>query len=124
MRTTITLFLVFISLVMVGRSLENDVTVKPTETKTIAPAVSEQQLIENQFDLWDGSHKKLVKVIKSDMNDPESFKHVETRYIDKDGYLLLTMLFRGKNAFGGVVTNKVVALAEASSGDIFSIEYQ
>lgn len=68
--------------------------------------------VPNGFSAWDGSHTGLVKLIKADMNDPDSFQHVETRVVDKGDHLLVGMTFRGKNAFGGVVTQ--IAYAKVS----------
>lgn len=58
---------------------------------------------------WDGSHKGLVDATKALMNDPGSFNHVETRYSYTPGgnEVFLTMTFRGKNGFGGTVTQTV-----------------
>lgn len=56
---------------------------------------------------WDGSHAGFVQATKEGMNDPESFEHVETRYIDRGEEVDLVMKFRGKNKFGGTVTQTV-----------------
>jgi len=58
---------------------------------------------------WDGSCRGLVKYVKDNMNDPGSFEHVETRYSIQGDCAVLVMKYRGKNAFGGVVTNYVKA---------------
>ena len=59
---------------------------------------------------FDGSVKPVVQYVKSNMNDPDSFKHVKTNwwYINgtTDRYRV-KMTFRGKNAFGAVVVNSV-----------------
>jgi len=68
--------------------------------------------IEKQFNSWDGSHIGLTKLIKASMNDPSSYKHVETGYIDQGDYLLVKTTFRGKNKFGGVVKNWVSATVD------------
>jgi len=68
-----------------------------------------QQMIESQFSQWDGSHRALEKIIKESMNDPDSYKHVETKYADKGDYILVVTKFRGTNKFGGVVTNTMRA---------------
>ena len=65
--------------------------------------------IEKQFSLWDGSHNNLTKLIKKAMNDASSFEHVETTYSDKGDHLIVLEVFRGKNAFGGVVKNSIKA---------------
>ena len=55
---------------------------------------------------WDGSHSGVVRQVKAVMNDPDSFDHVETLVSpNNNGQHVFTMKFRGRNAFGGVVTN-------------------
>ncbi len=68
-----------------------------------------QKKIESLFSAWDGSNYELTKTIKKTMNDPNSFEHVETTYLDKGDHLVVKTTFRGKNAFGGVVENWVMA---------------
>ena len=76
----------------------------PKDTRT-----KREKMIEKAFNNWDGSHIELTKIIKATMNDPDSYKHVETKYSDKGDYLIVKTTFRGKNAFGGVVTNWISA---------------
>lgn len=78
--------------------------------------------IEVGFSAWDGSHIGLTKIIKASMNDPESYKHVETTYWDMGDYLVVKTTFRGKNAFGGVVTNQVKAMTDINGNVISVIE--
>ena len=56
-----------------------------------------------------GSVPALVDWVRQRMSDPESFQHVETRYIDRGGEIIVFMTYRGRNAFGGTVTEKVSA---------------
>ena len=82
-----------------------------------APAKVEKVLtraeqIDNQFSPWDGSHIKLTREIKKGMNDPESFDHIETRFKDLGNEIVVQESFRGKNAFGGLVINKVIATVD------------
>jgi hypothetical protein len=65
--------------------------------------------LEGGFSAWDGSHRGLTSLIKKTMNDPKSYEHVETTYGDKGDHLIVKTTFRGKNAFGGVVANWVMA---------------
>ena len=74
-----------------------------------ARAEARKALIEQQFSSWDGSHIALEQIIKKSMHNPDSYKHVETRYADEGDYILVATTFRGTNAFGGVVTNTVRA---------------
>lgn len=77
--------------------------------------------IEQQFSSWDGSHRNVVEAVKKAMNDPKSFEHVETGYIDKGEYILVKMVFRGKNAFGALVKNTVYAKVDIE-GNVLTIE--
>lgn len=43
------------------------------------------------------------------MNDPESYKHVETRHWIMDDHIIVSTTFRGTNALGGTVANTVKA---------------
>ena len=54
------------------------------------------------------------------MNNPDSYKHVETKYKDKGEYLIVTTVFRGTNTFGGVVTNSIKAKIDLN-GNILEI---
>lgn len=78
--------------------------------------------IEAAFSPWDGSHRNLVKYVKENMNDPESFDHDKTTYqVYRGDTLLIHMTYRGKNAFGGVVRNGVVAKA-LIDGQLLEVE--
>ena len=65
--------------------------------------------VETLFSGWDGSNKELVSYVKSNMKDPDSFEHVETRVRDKKGVVTAQMIYRGKNSFGATMTERVVA---------------
>jgi hypothetical protein len=75
---------------------------KALQEKALAERKKE---IELQFSAWDGSHNEFVKLVKGVMNDPSSFTHYETKYIDQGDRLQVFMEFGGKNAFGGMVRN-------------------
>lgn len=81
----------------------------PQEVKKVLTRVEQ---IDNQFSPWDGSHIKLTREIKKGMNDPDSFKHIETRFKDLGNEIVVHESFRGKNAFGGLVINKVIATVD------------
>lgn len=70
---------------------------------------SHQQIVTRQFSGWDGSHNGLVKFVKANLKDPSSFEHIKTQYADKYNYLIVTMQYRGKNSFGALVIEEVVA---------------
>ncbi|WP_204230881.1 PH domain-containing protein [Aeromonas salmonicida] len=76
--------------------------------------------LESQFSPWDGSHRALERAIKKSMNDPDSYEHVKTTYNDLGDSLIVSTTFRGKNGFGGVVKNTVVAQVDLD-GNILEI---
>lgn len=85
-------------------------------------AEERKKLIEEKFSPWDGSHRGLENYIKENMNDPDSYKHVETKYIDKKDHLFVITTFRGKNGFGGVVINSVTAEVDLNGNVLKIIE--
>lgn len=76
--------------------------------------------IGKHFSAWDGSHNGLTKYIKKSMNDPKSYEHVETRYSDNGDHLMVKTTFRGKNAFGGLVTNSITAKVDLN-GNVLNV---
>jgi hypothetical protein len=91
--------------------------------------------IYGQFSIWDGSHKELTKLIKKNLNDEKSYKHINTSYVavfteaDKDavnellksagltltleiGDVFIVTEFSAKNAFNA--TMKYAAYGFAS----------
>jgi hypothetical protein len=93
----------------------------PGTAPTVHKAMTDQEKIEAQFSARDDSHRALTAYIKEHMNNPESFEHVDTGFKkDAAGNLLVKTVFRGTNAFGGVVTNQVVARVDLD-GNILQI---
>ncbi|WP_272233751.1 hypothetical protein [Pseudomonas syringae] len=79
------------------------------DQQAAAARASRIKQIESQFSQWDGSHRTFERLIKQAMNDPDSYDHVDTRYVDKGKFIRVYCTFRGKNAFGGTVKNTRVA---------------
>ena len=99
-------------------------TPKPTATATATedPAEVRRELLESGFSFWDGSHIELTRLIKKAMNDPGSYEHVDTTYIDRGDYLVVTTTFRGRNGFGALVLNSVTAHARLDGSIIEVVE--
>lgn len=94
---------------------------KAKQAKIKSDAISaRKKLIEGGFSKWDGSHLALERHIIKSMNDPDSFEHVDTSYIDYGDYVIVLTKFRGKNAFGGKVVNSISAKASVA-GEIIEI---
>lgn len=75
----------------------------------------------SQFSSWDGSHPAVVRQVKDAMDDPSSFEHVETKYWDQGAEMQVRMKFRGKNAYGAVVTQTAAATVD-QAGNIANLE--
>jgi len=76
------------------------------------------------FSIWDGSHSGLKKFVKQRMHNPSSFRHVETKFnADEADHILVKMTYRGSNAFGGIVTNWILARVDYR-GNVISISGQ
>lgn len=82
-----------------------------------------KQEYKKQFNEWDGSNKFLVAGVKKVMNDPSSFKHVETKFEYGSGYryLRVVMTYRGKNSFNATMTETIIAKLDVK-GNILEVE--
>lgn len=78
----------------------------------------------NYTSSFDGSCKPLNNYIKQQMNDPSSFEHDKTFITPLlNGNYQVKTIFRGKNAFGGIVLNSVYAEI-SPKGEILSVKNQ
>jgi len=93
---------------------------KPKKPKTAAELRTEK--LSKCFSSWDGAHRNLEKMVKASMNDPDSYKHDETRYSDKGDHLIVHTTFRGKNSFGGTVRSSVTAKTDLKCSVVEIIE--
>ena len=75
---------------------ENALELWRLNLKELSNAATRKKRIEGGFHFWDGSHIELTKIIKRRMNDPDSYKHVETRYIDRGDHIWVRTEFLGK----------------------------
>ena len=119
----LTIIAVIFVIGMIGSLFDNDKSEKSSRTESTTPKTQEEireDQLQKQFSAWDGSHTGLTKLIKTAMNDPGSYDHVETVYWDKGDHLVVKTTFRGKNAFGGVVENWVMAKVDLN-GNIIEV---
>ena len=115
------LFAVTCVTLIIGGVIWVDVTSPPDTPSTPS---TPRNSIESQFSPWDGSHDELENFIKTKMNDPDSYEHVETGrwgHRSANDYYLVRTTFRGKNAFGGMIINSVTAKVRKSDGAILEI---
>lgn len=93
-------------------------TQKPTEIKTPKPTLSEldkRKAWLKDLQLIDGSYTLVRYVVKENMKNPDSFKHVST-YTDNNNLfdineqnpnIVVTMKYRGTNSFNAVMTEEI-----------------
>lgn len=79
-----------------------------------------KELIDKQFSPYDGSHRGLTRLLKENMNDPDSYEHVQTRFRDEGDNILVITKYRGNNAFGGKVLNDITARVDIN-GNVIEI---
>ena len=87
---------------------------------------NEAWLMED-FSGWDGSYRPLENIIKNNMHDDSSYEHVETRYRmvfsgTKRPYMLVSTVFRGKNAYGATVKQTITAKVDAKTKELFDVK--
>jgi predicted nucleic acid-binding Zn-ribbon protein len=82
----------------------------------MTPADLRREQIAQQFSGWDGSHTATEQAIRARMNNPDSYQHVVTTYVDHGPGrgMRVTTKFRGTNGFNAVVVNFAVAEVDES----------
>lgn len=74
------------------------------------PLTMEQQ-VERQFSAWSGEHIDLSARITKALEDPDSYKHIQTMYrLRQDSVLFVKTQFTYGNVFGGKNRGEVGAL--------------
>jgi len=83
--------------------------------------LTRKERIEKLFSDWDGSQPEVVKWIKQHIKDPDSYKHTETKFIDKEDRVGVITTFTATNSFGGRVTTTCIAQTD-TLGNLMSAE--
>lgn len=77
--------------------------------------------VELQFSPWSGAHIETERAIKRKLNDPDSYKHFETRYwVRKDGSIKVVTDIGARNGFGGMVRQSFESIV-SPAGTVVSI---
>ena len=85
---------------------------------------SRDKYIKRAFSSRDSSHGGLTKWVKENMNDPDSYEHVSTSYVDMGDHLVINMTFRGKNMSGDVVEDFIKAKVDLEGNVLELLNYQ
>lgn len=103
---------------------------------SLSPEEEYQLWVDGQFG-WDGAHKTLEELIIDNLNDEDSYEHIETTYVEiadeaikkeinevleADGYenrvevndLLIMTEFSADNIFGGTMKSIAVGISSYS----------
>ena len=92
----------------------------PSETTQAivkTPTLTPQQIESNKHDKWveeqfkggTGGRAKLIMMVKENLNDPSSFKHVSNTRSFEGKDLIITMKYRAENGFGAKILLEVRA---------------
>lgn len=79
--------------------------------------------VEAAFSAWDGSHVQLTKYIKENLNDRDSYEHVQTRFWDMNNHIVIKTQFRANNAFGAKILQRVHAKAKIN-GKLLEVNFE
>lgn len=84
---------------MILTAVNGDKIATPKKT----PEETRLQKIEKQFSKWDGSHELLATYLKESLKDPDSYEHIETRYVVKNDTLHVVTAIKATNSFGAKI---------------------
>lgn len=80
-----------------------------------------QEAVKRLFSGWDGSVRSVEEAIKLRLKDPDSYKHVETRFTDSgSGNVTVFTQYRARNSFNAVITGGATAVV-APTGELVSL---
>jgi hypothetical protein len=91
------------------------------QEEPLTPEQVATESIEKNFNGWDGSHIKLTRFVKENLNDPDSYEHIETTYKVTGDSIWLFMNYRAKNSFGGIVKEGITAIANKETGELIQV---
>jgi hypothetical protein len=92
---------------------------RKTQEAAAQKAAMESKLA-GQFSGFDGSHRNVEAFIKSQLKDPSSYEHVETRYTVNTNTITVYTKYRARNSFNAVVTETRIATVD-SEGKVLSL---
>jgi len=77
---------------------------QPTSPEDIAKAAADRAAGFHCLSAWDGSHSALIRDLRAQLRDPDSFEHIETRIapVNAEGAHALVMQYRAANRLGGI----------------------
>lgn len=108
------IFIVFFVLFFTGNN-------EPEEPLT--PEQIAQKQISDQFN-YDGMHFTVAYMVQDNLNDPDSFEHIETVYEEKKDHLLILMKYRASNVFNAKIKKEILVRVTKDTGTVLEIVKQ
>jgi hypothetical protein len=102
---------------------------EPEKEPVIKTAMQlKEEHLARVFSSWDGSSSTVVDLVKATLNDPESFEHLNTNYIqtgsdEEHREYLVTMEFTAKNGFGGRLRKWVTVILDKDGNYVSTIKW-
>ena len=81
-------------------------------------------VFQSNFSGWDGAYRPLEKLIKANMNDDSSYKHVSTTYrllLGNDPHAVVKTTFKGTNVYGAIVKQMIAVRVDIKTGEIVGV---
>lgn len=118
---------------------DRDTVAEEDQNNKTIPTDDRTSWIESQFSWWDGSHTELEKLIMNNLNDENSYEHIETTYIDvvneenrtlvndvisgtgyqvEIGDLFVITEFSAKNAFNATIKSTAYGIVSYSDNTV------
>jgi hypothetical protein len=119
------IFIGLLALIFITEMFSDEQVKNKVLTEHAKDSIKEEKQVTQivkQFSTWDGSHIKLTKYIKENMNDPDSFEHIDTKYFIQKNSIVIIERFRGKNVYGGLVANMIEAKVDMDGNIIEIVE--
>lgn len=79
------------------------------QVDSLAAVAARNEKIRMQFNPWNGEHINITAALKKELNDAESYEHVNTDVYDMGDKLVVKCTFRAANGFGAKVLNSYYA---------------
>ena len=79
-----------------------------------------QEAVKRLFSPWDGSVRSVEEAIKARLKDPDSYKHVETRFKDSGvGNVTVFTQYRARNSFNALIPG-IATTVVSPTGELVS----
>jgi hypothetical protein len=74
--------------------------------------------VDNQFDQWDGAHRKTEEYVKAHLSNPASYTHEVSHYKVHPDFLEVILTYSYTNSDGEVVAEKAHVKCDLETGEV------